>query len=774
MRVSSYAHKARSPEQVLPRRARRAQRSISTAPKPNPRHQAKGAARRAGSPPSQARSATAAKHRAGGSSVRPAPLKKQAYEKQRYPTPSLWTKDAPKAGSSPNPLLRSLVCFSRFLLSLLVLIGHGLKWTGRSFVSLVAHNRAALVVTVVVALLAAGFLVDAGVNGGRAYAGVSIGTVDVSGKTADEMRDLVEQAYAGRLDQGSVTIYATDDAAARAAHPMAGAEDEALAEQRSVEEARRNKLLWTTDASSLGATLPVDDLVNEALAVGREDGGIAARFDALLHGRAVAVRASYDEQALESLAADIDATIGEPRVDYGMTLADGKASVTEGHAGYMVDRSAFSHKLDQAFLEDSPEDNSFVARVSYTPLRIDKTAAQQTCDRVNDAIASGARFVYQDATWDASATDVGGWVASRIEETDNGWSLIPFLDESHAKSAILTHVQQSNGDAVKVSFERQGNEVMVHTEGSGDIPLVSETVQALDDVLFGETGSEASPSDGTGNAHAQRPDPGQPVEVAVGSGPAPAETTFDEALGLGLITDVSSFTTAYTSGAGTENRNHNIHLVSDMLSDSIVKPGENWSFNGTAGDCDEEKGFLGAGAIIDGEYDDAVGGGICQVATTMFNAVYNSGYPVLTRHNHTLYMSSYPMGRDAAVSWPDLDLVWKNDGTSDILVRLAYTNSTVTVTLYGVDPGYQVHSTVGKWVEGKKHATRVERDDGMSRGTSYTKTAGTDGKSITVVRTVSAADGTVLHEDTFDSTYDPVTKVIVAAPDAAVSPDKRN
>lgn len=654
-----------------------------------------------------------------------------------------------------------------------MLVGRALVWAGRSFGSLVAHSKVALGAVIVVALLIVGVVVDTGVNGGKAYAGVSIGDVDVSGKTADEMRDMVKQAYAGRLDQGMVTIYATDDAAARAAHPTAGAENEALAQQRSVEEAHRSKLLWIADASSLGATLPVDDLVDEALAVGRADGGIAARLNALFEGHSVEVHASYDNQDLESLAADIDATIGEPRVDYGMALANGKASVTEGHAGYMVDRTAFAHRLDQAFLEDPPEDNSFVARVGYTPLRIDEATAQQTCDSVNDAIANGARFVYQGTSWDASATDVGGWVASRIEETDSGWSLEPFLDESHAKSAILMHVQQSSGDSVKVSFVRQGDQVMVHTEGSGDIPLVSETVQALDDVLFGQASGADSSSTDTGNARAQRPEPGKPVEVAVGSGPAPAETTFDEALGLGLITDVSSYTTEYTSGVGTENRNHNIHLVSDILSDSIVKPGESWSFNGTAGDCDEEKGFLGAGAIIDGEYDDAVGGGICQVATTMFNAVFNSGYPVVTRHNHTLYMPSYPMGRDAAVSWPDLDLVWQNDGSSDILVRLTYTNTTVTVTLYGANPGYQVTSTVGNWVEGKKYTTRVERDDSMSPGTSYTKTAGTDGKSITVVRTVSSADGTVLHQDTFDSAYDPVTKVIVAAPGADVSADEK-
>ena len=74
----------------------------------------------------------------------------------------------------------------------------------------------------------------------------------------------------------------------------------------------------------------------------------------------------------------------------------------------------------------------------------------------------------------------------------------------------------------------------------------------------------------------------------------------------------------------------------------------------------------------------------------MFNAVYEAGYPVTERRNHSLYISSYPTGRDAAIAYPDLDLTWVNDGTSDVLMRSRYTDSSLTVTLYGIDPGYVV------------------------------------------------------------------------------------
>src|SRR5699024_4994261 len=120
---------------------------------------------------------------------------------------------------------------------------------------------------------------------------------------------------------------------------------------------------------------------------------------------------------------------------------------------------------------------------------------------------------------------------------------------------------------------------------------------------------------------------------------------------------------------------------------------------------------------------------------------------------------------DAAVSWPDLDLVWKNDGASDVLMGATYTEGSVTVTLYGVDPGYRVSTNVGEWTEGEKHKTKTERDESMAPGTSYVKTAGTDGKNITVIRTVTSRTGEILHEDPFYSTYDPVTEVVVAGPE---------
>lgn len=690
----------------------------------------------------------------------------------------LWTKEGSRQTANDHCVFDTLRSIGRVCVMLLGLLFRGISWVGQTFYSLISRSRIARGVTIMVAGLLLIGIIDLGMNIDKAYTGVHIGQIEVGGKTSSEMYDLVEETYGSRLEEGSVTIYASDEAVALVADEITQAEDAALAEQRSVEDARAKKLLWTTDARGLSATLPIDDLVVDALAVGRENGGFGARLAALFGGWTVDVGASYGKDDLEALVSDIDATIGTPRVDFNITVNEGVAVVTEGYEGDMIDRATFERELDRALLTEMDGDRSFVAHVEHASLRIDRTEAQATCDAVNEAIADGARFTYEGSTWDASSVELGSWVATRIEDGTGSWNLTAYVDEALAKPAILTYVQANHDDdPIHVTFEKSyDGAVMVRTDGTGTIPLVAETVRTLNAMLFGDedylvdedqggnADSENESEDG-GRGNLAGAKEGQLVEIAVTRGFAPELLTFDEALSLGLISSISSYTTDYSSGSGTENRNHNIHLAADLLTDSITRSGECWSFNGTAGECNAERGFLGAGAIVDGVYDDAIGGGICQVATTVFNAVYEAGYPVPTRHNHSLYIASYPAGRDAAVSWSDLDLVWENDGESDVLMRLTYTETSVTATLYGVDPAYRVNTVVGTWTESEKHDTKIERNEGMAPGTRYIKTAGSDGRSIVVVRSVSTSEGAIVHEDAFYSTYDPVTEIVVAGPD---------
>jgi vancomycin resistance protein YoaR len=147
------------------------------------------------------------------------------------------------------------------------------------------------------------------------------------------------------------------------------------------------------------------------------------------------------------------------------------------------------------------------------------------------------------------------------------------------------------------------------------------------------------------------------------------------------------------------------------------------------------------------------------VGTTIFNTVFFSGLPVVERRNHSQYISSYPKGRDATVSWGGPDFKFKNDTEYWVLVATSYTNSSVTISLYGTSPGYDVTYQTGDWTNLIDPPVREILDPEMPVGSKVVEERGVSGRTIVVTRTVSKG-GTVVRTDTFKSVYRPVEEVV--------------
>ena len=137
------------------------------------------------------------------------------------------------------------------------------------------------------------------------------------------------------------------------------------------------------------------------------------------------------------------------------------------------------------------------------------------------------------------------------------------------------------------------------------------------------------------------------------------------------------------STAAIANRIHNVELVAHLVDNKLIAPGATFSFNQATGARTAAKGFLEAPVIINGEVQTGLGGGVCQVSTTVFNAAYEAGLPITARTNHALYISHYPLGRDATVDYPDIDLKFVNDTGHWLLLRTFVGSSSLVVTLYG-------------------------------------------------------------------------------------------
>ena len=235
-----------------------------------------------------------------------------------------------------------------------------------------------------------------------------------------------------------------------------------------------------------------------------------------------------------------------------------------------------------------------------------------------------------------------------------------------------------------------------------------------------------------------------PVETA------PATITAARARTMGITGIVSSYTTEY---GGVPNRIHNVQLVARLVDDKLIAPGTEFSFNRTTGERTAAKGFLVAPVIVNGELTTGLGGGVCQVSTTVFNAAFEAGLRITARTNHALYISHYPQGRDATVNYPDVDLRFVNDTGHWLLLRTFVGSSSLTVTLYGTPTGRKVVSTTAPLVAHGKVKIKKTVDPTLKPGDEVVDDPGEPAMTTSVTRDVYDANGKLLDHDTWYSSY---------------------
>jgi hypothetical protein len=164
---------------------------------------------------------------------------------------------------------------------------------------------------------------------------------------------------------------------------------------------------------------------------------------------------------------------------------------------------------------------------------------------------------------------------------------------------------------------------------------------------------------------------------------------------------------------------------------------------------------------------------VCQVSTTVFNAAYEAGLQIDQRTNHALYISHYPLGRDATVNYPDLDLKFTNDTDKWLLLRTFVGTGSLTVNLYGTPQNRRVETvTAPLQVVGAPQLERI-KDPTLLKGESEVVEYGQPARATSVSRTVYDAGGKVLHEDKWYSSYRSEPKVVRVGTKPKPKPDAK-
>jgi Uncharacterized vancomycin resistance protein len=226
----------------------------------------------------------------------------------------------------------------------------------------------------------------------------------------------------------------------------------------------------------------------------------------------------------------------------------------------------------------------------------------------------------------------------------------------------------------------------------------------------------------------------------------PADLTTEEIKELGITSLVSEFT---TGGFATDS-GRNIKRAAEQINGTVVRPGETFSLNAKTNPRDASNGYVEAGIIEDGHPSRGVGGGVSQVATTLYNAAYFAGLTLLEHKEHSYYISRYPAGREATVFGNVIDLKFRNDTPTAIMIQTAWTPTSITVRMFGTKY-YEVTS-----ITGPRTAPTAPKTVTIPAGQPCSPSKGAPGFTVTDTRVLkNIRTGEVRTEPTRTVRYNP-------------------
>jgi len=242
---------------------------------------------------------------------------------------------------------------------------------------------------------------------------------------------------------------------------------------------------------------------------------------------------------------------------------------------------------------------------------------------------------------------------------------------------------------------------------------------------------------------------------------AEPDFTTKDARALKIREKVSTFTTYYPYA---EYRNVNIGRAAQLVNGTVLKPGDTFSLNGVVGERTRKNGFTEGFIISNGIFKQDLGGGVSQMATTTFNAMFFAGLKDIQHKPHSFYIDRYPVGREATVAWPSVDLKFENDTPYGVLVEAKVTpanassQGVVTVSMWSTKY-WDIATKTGDRYNFTEPATRTLRTEECYPNTGY------GGFDIDVWRYFrKAGSSDLVRTEKFHTTYTPSDTVICKPP----------
>ena len=372
----------------------------------------------------------------------------------------------------------------------------------------------------------------------------------------------------------------------------------------------------------------------------------------LTGGDAEPLKTSVDRDKLEAAVKGIESSLDTPVVQGSITFPSGKAVVVQPVAGATLSVPGTADEVAARWPAKGPIGAKFDTVEPEVPADEVQRAATEFAKPAMSGpvtvVVGAKKFSLKPAQY-----------APALSMKAQDGKLTPAVDDAKLVAAV-------RGAAAAAGLETKAVDAKITFKGTKPVVIPSATGSTLDDASVVKAVVPALTSASrTATVTAKTLQP--KLSTAQANKIKPKEV-------------ISSFTSVFPYNPP---RTENITIAARTLNGAYVAPGETFSLNQRLGQRTAAKGYNSAPVINNGRLTTDYGGGISQLSTTLFNAVFFSGAKIEEHHPHSFYISRYPEGREATISWPDVDNRFTNDTGNGILIQAYVSDSSVTVTFHG-------------------------------------------------------------------------------------------
>ncbi|MDQ2883948.1 MAG: VanW family protein [Actinomycetota bacterium] len=478
----------------------------------------------------------------------------------------------------------------------------------------------------------------------------------------------------------------------------------------------------TLDPARAGLTLDWPATVDQA---GKQSLNPWTRLSSLWRTREVAVVTATDRGALTAALQGLRSTTDREPIEGTIHFVGTRPVAVEPRSGQHLDVAATADLI----LARGVRGGTVPAPVTTQPVRTTTEGIRATLHDIAEAAVSAPVKVTGD---DHDALLMPDVIAAALRfAPDSRGGLTATIDNPTVIAALNPQLSatQRPGKNAEILIQNGAPVVLPSVDGRG-IDWTASLLPLLD-VLH--------------NSGAQR-------SLAASYVTLPPTLSTGQANALGITTQIATFT---TGGFATDS-GVNIRRVAEQVNGAILRPGETFSLNGYTGPRNAATGYVDAGIIDHGRPSRGIGGGISQFATTLYNSTYFAGMTDIEHKEHSYYISRYPAAREATVFEGAIDVKFRDDAPTGILIQTAWTPTSITVTLWGTKH-VDVESIPGPRTD------FVDQKTETIQGQPCTATAGERGFTVTDTRVIRDANTHAeLSRHTRKTVYDPEPQVICA------------